>query len=322
MILDLAIWILIFLVSTFVLVKSSDKLSDTAEKIGLYFGIPSFIIGVTIVSMGTSLPELISSIIAVYQGSSEIVVASVLGSNITNIFLVLGVAAIVAKKLQVSYDLLHVDLPLFTASAFFLLIILIDGEIEFLESILAIAGAGIYLLYTISVRKDKQNRTIKKELKEEHPEASKNITWTTLPVLTVSSLFLFISATLTVESIVQIAEILNTAKEFIAVIAISLGTSLPELMVAVNAARKSQPEIVVGGVLGSSIFNSFGVIGISSLIGEVIVPATLTSFILPVMIVATLLYFFITQERQITKWEGWTLIIFYILFISEVINIA
>ena len=98
----LVIWIIICIVSLFVLIKAAGFFTDAAEKIGVYFGIPQFIVGVTIVAIGTSLPEIISSIFAVLRNSSEIVVGNVIGSNVANIFLVIGTAAIIGKKLKIT----------------------------------------------------------------------------------------------------------------------------------------------------------------------------------------------------------------------------
>ncbi|GAH33655.1 unnamed protein product, partial [marine sediment metagenome] len=121
------IWIIVFVVSLFVLIKASDYFTHSAEKIGLFFGIPLFIVGATIVAVGTSLPELISSIFAVLRNSSEIVVGNVVGSNVANIFLVLGIAAIVGRRMKLTYELIHVDLPLLIGSAFLLAVTIWDG---------------------------------------------------------------------------------------------------------------------------------------------------------------------------------------------------
>ena len=115
---QLLIWGGILLASIAVLVKASDYFTDAAEQIGKYFRLPAFIIGVTIVAIGTSLPELVSSIFAVLRGASEIVVGNVVGSNIANIFLVLGITAIVGRKLKIAHELIHVDLPLLVGSTF------------------------------------------------------------------------------------------------------------------------------------------------------------------------------------------------------------
>ena len=128
--LDLILWFGIFVAALFVLVKSADKFTDSAEKIGLAFGIPRFLIGVTIISIGTTLPELFSSIIGIMRGVPEIVAGTVIGSCITNIFLVLGIASILSKKFLVSYEMRHIDLPLLMGSVFFLVIFAYDGFIN------------------------------------------------------------------------------------------------------------------------------------------------------------------------------------------------
>ncbi|MBD3281055.1 calcium/sodium antiporter [Candidatus Dojkabacteria bacterium] len=313
-------WIIILIISLLVLTRASDWLSDSAEKIGLALGIPSFIVGVTIVSLGTSLPEIISSIFAVVEGSSEIVTANVFGSNITNIFLILGLSAITARKLEISYDLLHVDLPLFVGSAFYLGLALLDAEFTLFEGIIGIAGSLIYLFYTISIRRNKESESIKEELLDEHK--SYHLDTKILLKIIVSSALIFVSAKYTVESVIELSKILEVGVEIVAILAVSFGTSLPELSVALNAARKGKSEIVVGSILGSSIFNSFAVLGISSMFGTIVIPSTLLTFGLPVMLAATILYFFITQEKQITQWEGAMLLLFYAIFVQEVIRAA
>lgn len=114
----LVLWALIFAVSLFVLIKVSGYFTHAAEKIGLYFRMPSFITGVVIVGIGTSLPELISSIIAVLKGASEIVIGNVLGSNNTNIFLVMGIVAGLKKSYSFTYDIVKVDLLILLGSSF------------------------------------------------------------------------------------------------------------------------------------------------------------------------------------------------------------
>ena len=131
-------WIIVFIISLFALIKSSDIFTEKAEKIGLSLGMPSFVVGVTIVAIGTSLPELVSSIFAVIGGSSEIVLGNVLGSNIANIFLVLGIAAIIGKKLKISSGGIHIDLLFLIGSAFFLFLSLLDNFKVSLNGLLSI----------------------------------------------------------------------------------------------------------------------------------------------------------------------------------------
>jgi cation:H+ antiporter len=313
--LDLLIWGGIFIISIFFLVKSSDYFTMAAEKIGFFLGLPAFIIGVTIVAFGTSLPELISSLFAVQKGYSEIVAANVIGSNITNIFLILGIAAIVGKKIKLDFELIRVDLPLLVGSAFLLYITIIDGIFTFPEAILFLGLISIYLLYTASTLKKEKVKKSHKIKKKKKPEIKPFI------VLLISSVFIYFSANYTIESLLKISEILKIGTEIIAVGAVALGTSLPELAVSINAAKKGRSEIAVGNILGSNIFNTFAVMGIPALFGNLIITESIISFALPVMIMATLLYFFITQDKEINLWEGWLLLAFYVLFIGKLLNL-
>jgi len=129
-----------------VLVFAADVFTNAAERIGLYLGVPSFIVGVTIVAIGTSLPELVSSLVAVAAGAPEIVVANVVGSNITNIFLVLGIAAIIGGYLRVSYEIIHVDLPFLVGSAFLMALVVWDAEVTTVGGVALIAAAAICVL--------------------------------------------------------------------------------------------------------------------------------------------------------------------------------
>jgi len=313
-------WLLVFVVSILVLIKASDYFTEAAEKIGLAFRIPPFIVGVTIVALGTSLPELVSSIIAVLKGSSEIVVGNVIGSNIANIFLVLGVAAVVGKRLNITFELIHVDLPFLLGSTFLLAASIWDGVYTFPEAILSLICLVLYLHYTLNSEREHDDKEIKKEMREElkgkHKLKKKQFF-----ILALSAFFIFLGAKFTIDSVIGISTLLDIGKEVIAVSAIALGTSLPELMVSYTAARKGKAEIAVGNVLGSNIFNSLAVMGIPALIGPLTIPANLLAFALPMMIIATLMYFVITQDKQITRWEGGLLLIFYVFFIGKLFNL-
>ncbi len=302
----LLLWPGIFLVSLVILIKASNYFTDAAARIGLHFGIPKFIVGVTVVGIGTSLPELVSSIIAVFENSSEIVAGNVVGSNITNIFLVLGVTAIVGRKIQIDYSLIHVDLPLLVGSSFFLLIVMWDGHYLLPEALLSFAGVILYLTFAVKNGQENHDDSLHQDLK-----------WYTWLVLAGSSVFIFLGAKYTVESVIKLAEMLHLGKEIVAASAVALGTSLPELAVSVSAAKKGQAEMAIGNILGSNIFNALGVMSIPALFGTLIIPPSILDFALPVMVLATLLYMFSTQDKQITRWEGWMLIGFYILFIGK-----
>ena len=145
----LTIWVIIFVVSLAVLIKGADWLLESAEKIGFKLGLSSFVVGVLIVGLGTSLPELVSSIAAVLKDAPEIVVSNAVGSNIANILLVIGLSALATRKLTVSKNLIDSELPMLSISTVIFLIVVSDGVVTFGEAFVLIAAYLVYLFYTI-----------------------------------------------------------------------------------------------------------------------------------------------------------------------------
>lgn len=315
----LLIWIAVFIISLVVLIKASDYFTDSAERIGLSFGLPPFIVGVTIVALGTSLPEMVTSVIAVIKDSSEVVIGNVVGSNIANVFLVFGLTAIVAKRMTITHDIIKVDLPFMVGSSFLLAATSWDGTFSLLEGLLCLATIIIYLLYTISTE-EKHRDAVLEKVSEDKLEREGPI-WKAWVVLVVSAVFIYLGANFTIESIIKLSELLNIGKEVIAVSAVAFGTSLPELVVTITASRKGKPEIAVGNILGSNIFNALAVMGIPALLGALIIPSSIIFFGIPIMLIATILFVFITQDKEITGWEGWMLLIFYIFFIGKLFKL-
>ena len=310
-----------FILALFFLIKSSDYFVDSAENLGIFIGLPGFVIGLLVFSLGTSLPELVSSVFSVFKDSSEIVIATVIGSNIANIFLVIGISAIFAKKLKIDYDIVNNDLPLFAASAFLLGFIVLNLKVTIFEAILCILMLLFYIIFTFKISRDYKDKEIKKEFKSIDKKAKKQNAFKNLGMFIFSMVLIYFSAKYLIEAIIQISSFLNIAKEIIAISAVAFGTSLPELFVSVNAARKGKPELAIGNVLGSNIFNSVGVIGVSALFGSLVIPKSILMFGIPFMIVATLLYFFIVQDRVVTYIEGFTLLIFYLFFLGFMFGI-
>lgn len=316
---ELLFWTIIFIVSLFVLIKASDYFTNSSERIGLHFGLPPFIVGVTIVAFGTSFPELMTSIFAVLKNSTEIVAANVVGSNITNIFLALGVSAIIAKKLKIKYNIFKMDIPLLIGSAFLLGITIWDGVFTLIEAALFILGIILYFSYIVDSHKKQKRITTTLELKRELKN-KKELTWKHYLVFVISLFFIYFGAKYTIESVLNISKIMGIATEIIAVGAIALGTSLPELTVTINCAMKKKPGMAIGNIIGSNIFNTFAVMGIPALIKPLIIPKSIIEFALPFMLIATLLFFFVTKDKEITKWEGGILVLFYILFLINLFS--
>lgn len=323
---NIFILFLIFLLSLLTLVVASDFFSNAAEKIGLSIGLNPFIVGVTIVSIGTSLPELISSILAVLKDSSEIVVGNVVGSNIANIFLIIGVAGVIsARNIRINYDLVSVDLPLFVGSAFLLTLTVWDQDFSSGEAWLFVMGYIMYLFYTIKgsegTSQDEDDEEDEEKNLTETNRGNINVIFQQVLIVILSSIFIYFGAQYTINSLIRISEILNIGVEIIAITAVALGTSLPELVVTINASLKGKAEIAVGNVLGSNIFNVFMVMGIPGLIENLTVPDTILQRGIPMLIAGTLLLFFTTQDKKLTIWEGWLFLIFYAWFVGKTFNL-
>jgi cation:H+ antiporter len=138
----------------------------------------------------------------------------------------------------------------------------------------------------------------------------------------VSAFFIFLGGKYTIESVIKLSELLRIGTEIIAASVVALGTSLPELTVTITAARHGRPEIAIGNVLGSNVFNALAVMGIPALLGPLVIPYNIITFGIPMMLIASLLFFFMAQDKEITQWEGWLLLIFYVFFIGRLFKIG
>jgi cation:H+ antiporter len=311
----IVLWIAVFAASLALLIFASDWFIAAAEKIGLYFKIPSFVIGVIIIGIGTSLPELASSIASVLKGNSEIVVGNAIGSNITNIFLVMGIGAFVGKQFKLKFDILRSDIPFLIASAILISLMVIDKNFTLPEAIICI---GLLVLYIYTSFK---NGTIDEELEEFEESHEHKLTFFTWAMLFISPALIALGATWTVNAVIEISKIVGIATEMIALSAVALGTSLPEVMVTIQAARKGNPEMAVGNVIGSNIFNTLAVMGIPALFGNLIIPQELVSFHIPMFLGATVLMVVITSDKKVFRFEGIMLLSFYIFFIGNIFGL-
>jgi cation:H+ antiporter len=277
---------------------------DSAEVIGLSMGISPFIIGVTIIAFGTSLPELATSIASVYSGTSEIVIGNVVGSNITNILLVLGFTAFLGKGIKLEFDVMDIDMPLLLGSAFLMFLCLMDGQFGLLDLLLFLVGLLIFLLNSFKGEKvEKASRP--KVLPRDYV------------ILIISAVFVYFSANYCIDAIENLALAASIDPHIIALTVVALGTSLPELIVSIAAARKGKHAMAVGNVLGSNIFNTYAVMSISAFFGTLEIPASIVSFDLIVMVVASILFAIVCIGGKISKWEGAMLLLFYAYFVGE-----
>ena len=271
------------LVGFLFLVKGADWFVDGAAGLAAKMRIPALVIGLTVVAFGTSAPELATSVISATQGDVGIAIGNILGSNITNILLILGLSAIFCV-LPVQKDSLLLDLPMLLGAS--LLIVLFgafDDKIGHLEGgimvVLLVAYTAFLIWNALKNRKDEggmvelNDHEVVSEAEEEPSgkfaawyEKMKQYTWFLAVALVVGLGVVVSGAMLAVEGATQIAEELKVPQKVIGLTVVAIGTSLPELITSVTAARKGETDIAVGNIVGSNLFNILMVAGLSALI--------------------------------------------------------
>jgi cation:H+ antiporter len=316
------------------LVKSADWFVESSEKIAMFLKISHFIIGVTIVAIGTSLPELASSLAAVFKGETEVVAANAIGSNIFNILFIVGLSAVVARCLIVKRSLIDLDAPLLAITTILFIFISLDRKISISEGFFLCITFFVYLLYTIFEKRESseeaelvevlpsriERREKEAKIERDTPQPEK-LNWKVFLFLIIGMVGLIVGANYTIESLKIISKILKLPSSLLAVIFLATGTSLPELAVSVRAAMHKKYEISLGNIFGSNVFNVLIVVGIPAFFKPLFVD-DLTYFIgLPFFSAATFLFVISGISRRIHIWEGAMYLLIYILFIVKLCGI-
>lgn len=305
---------LLLILGFVILLGSGSLLVRAGVSIANKLKISPLVSGITVVALGTSAPELFVSLGAALNGSPDIAIGNVVGSNISNIALVLGVTAIILP-LPVIKNTVRFDwFVMFGASLLFLLFAFTDSQIIWWEGIILISILVWYLSYSIY-----NSRKAKYEVDS---ETQYNYSWlTSIILMAVASVGLYFGADLLVENAQTIARAMGVSERVIGVTIIALGTSLPELATSVIAAFKKELDISVGNILGSNIFNILGVLGITSLIKNISIDPSILSFDIHVMIFlafSLLLLLLIPVRYVLQRWNGLVLFILYLTYVFSV----
>ncbi|MBP5222745.1 MAG: calcium/sodium antiporter [Lachnospiraceae bacterium] len=254
---------ILFLVIGFVLLmKGADYFVEGAAGIADRLGIPQLIIGLTIVAMGTSLPEAAVSITAAIKGSAEITIGNVVGSNIMNVLVILGLTAVICA-LPVQKSTVYYEIPFVILITVLLAVLgLADHRVSRMEGGILWIGMGIYLLYLWQMTKKGKND------EEESDEKQKSL-WLMLIMIVGGAVAITFGSRVTVNAASKIALIFGMSERFIGLTIVAFGTSLPELVTSVTAGLKGKTDIAVGNIVGSNIFNILFVVGTTALISPV-----------------------------------------------------
>ncbi len=301
------------------LVAGAEVLVRGAAKLAAQFGISPLVIGLTVVAFGTSAPETAVSVQAALNGSGDIAIGNVVGSNIANVLLILGVTALVAP-LVVSRQLIRLDVPIMIGASLVTFGLAWDGELSRIDGALLFAAVVAYTLFLIiSSRREKAAEADDEFAKEFglHEPAKPHAGLINAGLVIAGLVLLVVGSNFLVEGAVALARALGLSELVIGLTVIAVGTSLPELATSIMAAFRGERDIAVGNIVGSNIFNLLAVLGLASLVSPlpIGVSSSALAFDFPVMIavaVACLPIFF--AGYCIKRWEGALFLAYYVAY--------
>lgn len=315
---------ILFFIGFVFLIKGADLLVDGASSLAKRIGVSSLVIGLTIVAFGTSAPELVVNILASLKGNTEIAIGNILGSNIVNILLILGISAVI-YPLAVKKGTVWKEIPLALLAVLVLALmandVFVDGAtssvISRIDGFILIAFFIIFLYYTFGISRVTPATPV--DIDEQKPE-TRSLAKAWLMVF-VGIAGLVLGGKWIVDGAVVFATSMGVSEALIGLTIVAIGTSLPELATSAVAAYKKDVDIAVGNIVGSNIFNIFWILGVSAIINPLPFSQTLMSDMF-VTILATLLLFvflFIGKRHVIERWQGVLFILLYVAYLAYVI---
>lgn len=315
------IWILLIILGFAMLIKGADFLVDGASNIAKKFHIPEIIIGLTIVSIGTSMPELFVSITSATKGSSDMAIGNVVGSNIANLLLILGLSSVV-RPVKFKKETRLIEMPLCLGiSIIFAILCNIGNIVSRIDSSILVTLFALFIMYTIIMAK--QGEEFDKDDDETEEDSKVKTSKSTIRdviFLILGIVLLKVGGDLTVDNAVKIAQSFNLSEKIISVTILAIGTSLPELVTSVSAAFKGKSDIAIGNILGSNIFNMLLIIGVSSMISPITYNTSFNIDMVFLVVGMLLLALFpiIPPKNKMTRWNG---IIYLYMYVAYMISL-
>ncbi len=315
----------LFLIGFVLLIKGADWLVEGASSIAKKKNISELVIGLTIVSFGTSMPELVVNLLASFNGSSELAIGNVFGSNVANILLILGVSAIITP-LPIQRSIYFTEIPMSMVAIFmvgFLANASLFVEVKTLE-ISRFDGVMLLLfffmfmgyIYVISnTNKNKGDLNIINDVDESLSQSKAYL------YIAGGVLALFLGGKWVVDGAVEIARLFGLTETFIGLTVVAVGTSLPELVTSAMAAKRGKADLAVGNVIGSNIFNILWILGVSAVINPLPFDVASNTDILMMIIASMMLIFaiIIGKRPRIDRWEGWVFVFTYVGYLAYLV---
>ena len=322
---EMVLQILLLVLGFVMLVKGADWFVDGAASIASKFGIPQLVIGLTIVAMGTSAPEAAVSITAAFAGNADITIGNIVGSNILNILIILGLSALI-RPCSIQKSTLAIDIPVTIFASALLLVLGLDGNITRLDAIIMLVIFVSYLTYLLISAKKERTASLQSEQNESNIDEKTEETQIKEMTIFKSILFTLIGLVLiiagskfVVSSASFIAEKLGLSKRFIGLTIVALGTSLPELFTSVTAAMKKNSDIAIGNIIGSNIFNILFVVGLSALVIPVPFLEGFRFDMMVAMAAAILLFLCVLKNQKLNRWAGILMLASYAAYFAVIL---
>jgi cation:H+ antiporter len=281
------------------------------------------VIGLTVVAAGTSVPELAVSSIAAYQGKLDIAVANVVGSNIFNITVILGLCAVI-RPVAIVGNTIKLEYPVLALTTLLALVIAQDGEINRLDASLCLAMYVCFTAYLVSLVREQmtaaETREFKAEVKELTPVAGQPRAWISLAYVIAGVILLAIGAQLTVTGAVELARLLGWSERVIGLTIVSAGTGLPEVVASLVSSVRGRSDVAIGNVIGSNLFNILVILGLSAIIHPLPVQAAIFTNDCWWMLGSTLVLLpFMFTGRLVNRWEGGVLLALYGVYLWQLL---
>jgi len=317
----------LFVLGIGLLIGGAEALVRGSSRLAAALGISPLVVGLTVVAFGTSSPELAVTVQASLAGQADLAIGNVVGSNITNVLLILGIAAVLLP-LTVAQKLVRLDVPIMIGVSVLMFVLGRDGTISRLDGTLLFVGIICYIIFSIRASRQ-ESLQIQQEYADEYgqPMPIDRRRWFKNIALIIGGLgLLILGARWIVVGAVTFAEAMGVSQLVIGLTVIAVGTSLPEIAATVVASLRGERDIAVGNVVGSSIFNILAVLGVASISAPAGIPvsATALAFDIPVMIAVALacLPIFLNGHR-IYRWEGFLFLGYYGAYtIYQLLNVS
>ena len=309
----------LLIIGLLVLIMGGEYLVRGASSIALRLHMTPLVVGLTIVAFGTSAPELLISLSAALEGSPDLAMGNVVGSNICNLALVLGVTVLIGP-VKVNADSIKIDWPVTMGSSLLLYLVVGDHLLSFYEGLFFVISLMVYTIFIIRKSRKMLKNEIDLELDLDLPDEPSKSIIKDIFIIVVGATGLFFGAQWFIGGAKGMASFLGVSQRIIGVTMIALGTSLPELVTAIIASFKRETDLALGNLLGSNIFNVFSILGITSMVKSINVNNIIRSHDMIWMLGITLLILpLMLYKRKLGRTEGVILLFIYVYYIYNVV---